>query len=91
MKREPTAENESRRPLRLWPGVVIVALQWFVRFVVPMFAPDALVYALLGGLAGGVAILVWWLFFSRAVWTERLGAVLLVVLALAATPWALRS
>jgi outer membrane protein assembly factor BamB len=37
------------------------------------------------GLAGALAVLVWWLFFSRAAWSERLGAVALMVVALVAT------
>ncbi len=73
------------KPLRLWPGVAAVALQWLVRFVVPVIFPDAGMIAILGGLAGGVAVLVWWLFFSRAPWSERLGAVVLMTVALFAT------
>lgn len=75
-----------RKPLRLWPGVVIVALQWLIRFGVPLVAPEAAMYGMLGGLAGGLALVVWWLFFSRAPWSERLGAVALMIVALAATP-----
>ncbi len=52
--------------LRLWPGVLAVALQWAIRIILPIFAPDALEYAVIGGFAGGLAVLLWWLFFSRA-------------------------
>ncbi len=75
----------QRKPLRLWPGVVIVLLQFLARFVVPAVAPEFMVYGVLGGLAGGFAVLVWWLFFSRALWLERVGAVLLMVVALLAS------
>ena len=34
-------EPSSREPLRLWPGVAVVALQWLGRFVIPAVAPDA--------------------------------------------------
>ncbi len=80
----PTTEPAPETPLRLWPGVVIVAVQWLARFVVPVFFPDAANYGVLAGLVGGVAVLVWWLFFSRAPWAERLGAVIVM----AGTLWA---
>jgi outer membrane protein assembly factor BamB len=76
----------ARPPLRVWPGVVLVILQWLGWFVVPLVAPEATLYGVMGGLACGPAILVWWLFFSGAPWSERLGAVALIVAALAATP-----
>ena len=75
-----------QQPLRLWPGVVIVLLQWLGRFVVPVVAPEATLYGVLGGLAAGPAILVWWAFFSRAPRPERWGAVVLVIVAMAARP-----
>ncbi len=74
-----------RKPLRLWPGVVIAILQCLVQFVVPVVAPEAAFLAMLGGLAGGLAVVVWWLFFSRAPWSERLGAVALMIAAMFAT------
>lgn len=81
--REPKAQ---RRPLRLWPGVAIVLLQWLGWFVIPILIPDATYYGLMGGLMCGLAVVVWWMFFSRAPWIERLGALVLMIVALAATP-----
>lgn len=78
-------EPARQKPLRLWPGVVIVALQWLGRFVLPVVVPEFTFYGVMGGLAGGLAILVWWLFFSRAPWVERLSAVVLMAAALFAT------
>ncbi len=84
----PIAQSDkstSRKPLRLWPGVIggaLVALGWFI---VPMVIPAAALYAMLGGVAGVLVILLWWLLFSRARWFERLGAVALIVLALFVT------
>jgi hypothetical protein len=74
-----------RKPLRVWPAVVIVTLQLLGRFVVPVFYPDFLMYGVLGGAVGGLAVLLWWLFFSRAPWSERLGAVALLIVGLFAT------
>ncbi len=80
-------DEPTRKPLRLWPGVVIVVLQLLARFVVPAFAPEAALYGLMGGVfVGGLAIVVWWLFFSRALWSERLGAIVLMVAAVLVTP-----
>src|ERR1035441_2155484 len=61
----------SQTPLRLWPGVVTVVLQWLLRFGVPIVAPGAIGYGGFGGLLGGLAIVVWWAFFSRAPRAER--------------------
>ena len=69
----------------MWPGVVIVLLQWVARFGIPILVPDFTAYGVLAGLAGGLAIVVWWLFFSRAPWSERLGAIALIAVAMAAT------
>jgi hypothetical protein len=79
--------NLTRKtPIRLWPGVVIVILQWLGWFAVPVVVPEATMYGVIGGLVGGPAIVVWWLFFSRAPWSERIGAVALMIAGLAATP-----
>ncbi len=78
-------ESSPRKPLRLWPGVIaglLLALLWFV---VPVVFPDVGLAALAGALAAVLAIVVWWLFFSRAPWPERVGAILLAIVALLAT------
>jgi outer membrane protein assembly factor BamB len=63
-----------------------VALQWLVRFGLPIVWPDGLMYCVLGGVAGAVLVVIWWLFFSRAAWVDRLGAVALMAAAMAVTP-----
>jgi outer membrane protein assembly factor BamB len=66
------------RPLRLWPGVIAAVLLVLLRFVMPLVVPSTFTYALIGGLACVLAIALWWLFFSRAPWLERLGAIALM-------------
>jgi outer membrane protein assembly factor BamB len=65
--------------------VVAAVLLGLVWIVVPSVLPDAGFYALVGGFLGGVAVVLWWLCFSRAPWSERLGAIVLVTGALFAT------
>ena len=88
------AQNAStpRKPLRLWPGVALAGLLLFVRFVLPVVAPkaeffgmDAALVAILGGLVGALLIVIWWVFFSRAPWSERLLALAVMVVAVVAT------
>jgi outer membrane protein assembly factor BamB len=79
------APPSPRKPLRVWPGVIAVVLQWLGWFVVPAIFPQAVFVPLFAGLIGGLTILIWWLFFSRAPWIERIGALVLIVLALIGT------
>jgi outer membrane protein assembly factor BamB len=74
-----------RKPLRLWPGVVVVALQWALWLVVPRLLPEATGTAMLGGVAAGLVVALWWLFFSRAAWSDRVGVIVLMVAALFTT------
>jgi len=66
---------ETQKPLRLWPGVAIVVLQWLGRFGVPAIVPDWKLFGLLGGIVFWLALLVWWAVFSRAPRAERFGAI----------------
>jgi outer membrane protein assembly factor BamB len=81
----------TRQPLRVWPGIVAVVLLWLARFGVKALIPGFKGFALgvMGGLIGCVAVILWWLFFSRAAWVERLGAIILMIAAMGAT-WGLR-
>ena len=80
-----TGYPTPRKPLRLWPGVVAAVLLLLVRFVVPIVEPEAMPFGVIGGLVGGLAIVVWWVVFSRAPWSERLGAVVVMIVATVAT------
>ena len=73
-------------PLRLWPGVTAVTLMLLIRFGLPIVLPDALEFCVLSVPLGALAIVVWWAFFSRAPILERWSAVVLMIIAIAATP-----
>jgi outer membrane protein assembly factor BamB len=82
----------ARAPLRVWPGVVLAIVLVLARYVVPLLGPDVEVYSMplpiigiLGGVVCAIAIVLWWLFFSRAPWSERLGAIVVMTAALFAT------
>ena len=88
-KKELSDVPTKQKPLRLWPGVVIVILQWLLRFGIPTVITDAiaLMIGVFGGLLCGLAILVWWAFFSRAPMFERWSAIVLMIVALVATSY----
>ncbi len=73
--------------------MLIAILTVLARYVVAPIAPDdtSLAAIPLGALAvgagmlGAIAIVLWWLFFSRAPWSERLGVVLLIAVAVFGT------
>ncbi len=81
--RQPSAWNT---PLTLRAGVAIVLVQWLARFGLPIVAPEAMPVGVMAGMGGGVAVAVWWTFFSRAPWAERLGALGLMIAALLGAP-----
>jgi outer membrane protein assembly factor BamB len=78
-------KSSARKPLRLWPGVAIAILQVLVTFGIPVVALDNTLLRVLAGPACTLAVVLWWVVFSRAPWPERLGAVGLMVAALFAT------
>jgi outer membrane protein assembly factor BamB len=85
-------EPTPKKPLRLWPGVVAAVLLLLFRIVLLIVAPEAvffgfeaIVVGLIGSAVAALAIVVWWVFFSRAPWSERLGAIILMIVALLAT------
>jgi hypothetical protein len=70
----------------MWPGVVVAVLVFAARFIIPILVPEALMGGVSSALVGALAIAVWWLFFSRAPLFERLGTIVLMAVALFATP-----
>ena len=85
-RRKQADEPTRQKPLRLWPGVVAVVLQWLGMFGVPIVVPEATIFGMIGGVLGTLAVVVWWAFFSRAPRFERWGAVVMMIVALFATP-----
>jgi len=84
----PLDSTDNSRPtasLRLWPGVLAVTLQAITWFIVPLLMPEQGGTAVIGAFAFGLAVIVWWLFFSRAAWSERLGSIALMAIAVAIT------
>jgi len=85
MKTSLGEDESSREPLRLWPGMAAAILLALARHALPLVVPGTGTIGVLGELAGSVAILVWWLFFSRARWIERAGALALMIVAMVVT------
>jgi outer membrane protein assembly factor BamB len=65
--------------------MLAVAMQWLVMLGLPIIVPEQAGAAVLAGVVGALAVAIWWLFFSRAAWPERLGGILLMVVAVAVT------
>ena len=84
----PRTKSATPDP-RLWPGIVLVAIQWIARFVVPAIEPEYAPYGVIGAVALGPLVLIWFVFFSRLPRLERWGGLGLVILAIVATPWIL--
>jgi outer membrane protein assembly factor BamB len=61
---------------------LLLAIVWLILPLVPV---DIGPYAPLAGVVLALVIIIWWLFFSRAPWLERVGALVLMILAVAAT------
>ncbi len=84
-----TGDNVTRTPLRTWPVAAIALLVAVIIVVAPaLFTEEDMPLSLLG-MIGGVAFALlatlWWLFFSRARWPERLGALALIAVGVVLT------
>jgi outer membrane protein assembly factor BamB len=75
----------SQHPIRLWPGIAAGALLVLGWTLVPLVLPDGGYIGLFVAFIAALAIVVWWVFFSRAPWIERLGALAAMVVAAFAT------
>jgi outer membrane protein assembly factor BamB len=77
-----TPQPALRKPLRLWPAVALATLQFLSWLILPRIFPDQGMYWFFGTILVALVIVAWWLFFSRAPWSERLGAIVLMAAAL---------
>jgi outer membrane protein assembly factor BamB len=86
-----SATPTLQKPLRLWPGVVALVLLWLARFglkaVIPGFAGFST--GMMWSFGAAAAVVLWWAFFSRVPWLERLCTIVLMIVGLAGT-WYLR-
>lgn len=73
-----------QKSLRLWPGILLVILQWLLRFGISYLVPAAIGVGIFGGVLLGLLIMIWWAFFSRAPGFERWFAIVLMIVAIVA-------
>jgi hypothetical protein len=75
-------EQSKFKTLRIWPAVLIL-LAMLACKLAPVVVPDATdatwMVAGFGPFLGGVALLIWWLTFSRSTWQERLLGLIVIV------------
>jgi len=74
-----TDEPVPQKPLRLWPGIVLAVVLLLLSYVLPFIIPDALLISIFGGLLLGLAIVIWWAFFSLAPKIDRWLAIILII------------
>ena len=77
----------TQKLLRVWPGIVIVVLLWLSRFGIKAVIPgiDGFSKAMMTSFVFTALLVIWWAFFSRAHWLERLAALALIAVALTGT------
>src|SRR5262245_7821014 len=83
--KESTGEStvDKSRTLRLWPALSLVVVTWIRKLVLPSMPEESFVTVIMtfmGPMVCGLAILLWWLFASRATWKEKLFAVLFIAI-----------
>ena len=80
-------EHQEGKSLRLWPGVGIVGVMLAGRFGLKWAIPgfDGFSMGMLSTIGCVGIFLIWWLFFSRARWSERFGFFAFMIAIMAAT------
>ena len=84
-KQEKVRKPARRKPLRIWPAVLIIVLQWVMRLILPVIEPEAAGYGVLIGAFGWLVIVVWWVFFSRVPRFDRWVGLIVIIVTLTAT------
>lgn len=72
-RHEPNAPATRGTP-RLWPGFLIIALQWLAIKIPAWTVPGTMTHfrgMMFGPMLGALAILIWWLAASRLTWAMR--------------------
>ena len=64
--------------------MLIIVLGYLLRLVAPAGNDVFFIVEVIAAMVGALAIVVWWIFFSRAAWFVRLGAMVTMILALVA-------
>jgi len=83
-KQTNSKDGVPEKALRILPGILIVSIQWLLWFVLQKIftGPWLVAVSVFGGFLGGIAVLIWWTFFSRAPRFDRWNAVVLWILSL---------
>src|SRR5687767_863113 len=85
--RDSAPQTPAPRPLRIWPAVSFVVLYLLLRFGAPLVMDEAGPLVMLGAMVCWLGIVLWWLFFSRAPWLERLGFIAVMAAVMFASLW----
>ncbi|MFO7669680.1 MAG: PQQ-binding-like beta-propeller repeat protein [Bacteroidales bacterium] len=85
MKSKPpvkTHDHPDPVNFRIRPAIIIVSIQWMLWLIIPALIPGdtTTMIRVFGGFAGGLAVLIWWLFFSRVPLLCRWVALILMIL-----------
>src|ERR1700733_8852559 len=78
----PNPDVRMQRKLRLWPGLLIIALLWTAVEVPARIWPGTMYHfygMMMGSMGGALAIILWWLFFSRLGWLDRILGVVVCI------------
>src|SRR5262249_6737439 len=71
---DPVVRASAEHHLRVWPGIVILLVEWLLITVPGWIAPATMTQFVLmfwGPVLALVALIAWWLFASRLPWVDR--------------------